>query len=222
MQPKVQVTALAKKVTATATATARHHSTPFRHFPKVPSTQYLEANELSRDIFYSGYRPVMYPLRENPLFFRSKYPQEQNTTDVSDFRVVKSDDDGSAELPHTSTDTDTNANAQIKNFKLGRATGVGGSDGDNTIGEHDTESDVTAIRDNLIFGKDGLGGIATCGATGVWRNEPTTKLKAELQRSSSLWNGSSLRMELYREWRNVPNGVVRRLKPFDDGVSGKV
>ena len=165
---------------------------------------------------------MMYPLRENPLFFRSKYPQERNTTDVSDFRVVRCDN--GAELPQIvrgSASKDMDTDTRIKNFRLGKGTGVSGSGEGSTTGEHDTENDVMAIRDNLIFGKDGLGGIATCGATGAWRNEPMTKLKAELQRSSSLWNGSSLRMELYREWRGVPDGVVRRLKPFDDGESGK-
>lgn len=44
------------------------HFYDFRSLPKVPTTQYLEARELTRDILYSGYRPVMYPVKENPLF----------------------------------------------------------------------------------------------------------------------------------------------------------
>ncbi|CCK68449.1 Sue1p KNAG_0A07960 [Huiozyma naganishii CBS 8797] len=43
----------------------------FRRLPKVPMTKYLETRELAKDILYSGYRPVMYPVRENPLFRNS-------------------------------------------------------------------------------------------------------------------------------------------------------
>lgn len=40
----------------------------FRSLPRVPTTQFLESRELTRDILFSGYRPVMYPVKENPLF----------------------------------------------------------------------------------------------------------------------------------------------------------
>lgn len=40
----------------------------FRTLPKVPTTQFLEPRELTRDILFSGYRPIIYPVRENPLF----------------------------------------------------------------------------------------------------------------------------------------------------------
>ncbi|CCD23621.1 Sue1p NDAI_0B05890 [Naumovozyma dairenensis CBS 421] len=40
----------------------------FRTMPKVPMTKYLETKELSQDMLYSGYRPIMYPVKENPLF----------------------------------------------------------------------------------------------------------------------------------------------------------
>ncbi|GAV49010.1 hypothetical protein ZYGR_0N04150 [Zygosaccharomyces rouxii] len=40
----------------------------FRSMPRVPTTQFLESRELTRDILFSGYRPVMYPVKENPLF----------------------------------------------------------------------------------------------------------------------------------------------------------
>ena len=46
----------------------RRSSDIFRSLPKVPTTQYLEPAELTRDILYSGYRPVIYPVKENPLF----------------------------------------------------------------------------------------------------------------------------------------------------------
>lgn len=40
----------------------------FRSLPRVPTTQFLESRELTRDILFSGYRPIMYPVKENPLF----------------------------------------------------------------------------------------------------------------------------------------------------------
>lgn len=42
----------------------------FRTLPRVPTTRFLETQRLSSDILFSGYRPVMYPVRENPLFGR--------------------------------------------------------------------------------------------------------------------------------------------------------
>lgn len=39
-----------------------------RHLPRVPTTQYLESRLLQNDILFSGYRPVTYPVKENPLF----------------------------------------------------------------------------------------------------------------------------------------------------------
>ena len=44
----------------------------FKNLPKVPMTQYLEKGELSKDMLYSGYRPIMYPVKQNPLF-RNKH-----------------------------------------------------------------------------------------------------------------------------------------------------
>ncbi|SCV02914.1 LAMI_0H03994g1_1 [Lachancea mirantina] len=46
----------------------RKNADIFRNLPKVPTTQYLEPRELTRDILYSGYRPNIYPMRENPLY----------------------------------------------------------------------------------------------------------------------------------------------------------
>ncbi|SCV06065.1 LANO_0H21330g1_1 [Lachancea nothofagi CBS 11611] len=53
----------------------RKSSEIFRTLPKVPTTQYLEPAELTRDILYSGYRPVGYPVRENPLFKEAGWKQ---------------------------------------------------------------------------------------------------------------------------------------------------
>lgn len=46
----------------------------FRSLPRVPTTRFLESQRLSSDILFSGYRPVMYPVRENPLFGRGRAP----------------------------------------------------------------------------------------------------------------------------------------------------
>lgn len=48
----------------------------FRTLPRVPTTRFLESQRLSSDILYSGYRPVMYPVRENPLFGHSRASAE--------------------------------------------------------------------------------------------------------------------------------------------------
>lgn len=39
----------------------------FRKLPRVPRTKYLENRLLSEDMLYNGYRPILYPMRENPL-----------------------------------------------------------------------------------------------------------------------------------------------------------
>lgn len=44
----------------------------WRRLPRVPMTQYLESRELNTDIMYNGYRPVIYPVKENPLFRHGK------------------------------------------------------------------------------------------------------------------------------------------------------
>ena len=44
----------------------------FKNLPKVPMTKYLEKAELTKDMLYSGYRPIMYPVKQNPLF-RNKH-----------------------------------------------------------------------------------------------------------------------------------------------------
>ncbi|KAH7581637.1 SUE1 [Nakaseomyces glabratus] len=43
----------------------------FRKLPKVPMTRYLENRLLSEDMLYNGYRPILYPMRENPLLCHS-------------------------------------------------------------------------------------------------------------------------------------------------------
>lgn len=40
----------------------------YRQLPRVPTTRFLSPQELTADILFSGYRPVVCPLRENPLF----------------------------------------------------------------------------------------------------------------------------------------------------------
>ncbi|EDO15170.1 hypothetical protein Kpol_1017p4 [Vanderwaltozyma polyspora DSM 70294] len=40
----------------------------FRSLPRVPTTQFLESTTLTNDILFSGYRPITYPVKENPLF----------------------------------------------------------------------------------------------------------------------------------------------------------
>lgn len=40
----------------------------YRSLPRVPSTQFLESTKLTNDILFSGYRPITYPVKENPLF----------------------------------------------------------------------------------------------------------------------------------------------------------
>ena len=38
-------------------------------------TRYLETKQLSKEILFAGYKPIMYPVRENPLF-KLKIKQE--------------------------------------------------------------------------------------------------------------------------------------------------
>lgn len=40
----------------------------YRQLPRVPTTRFLSPQELTSDILFSGYRPIVCPLRENPLF----------------------------------------------------------------------------------------------------------------------------------------------------------
>ena len=47
----------------------------WKRLPRVPMTQYLETSKLNTDIMYSGYRPVIYPVKENPLFRHKKNQQ---------------------------------------------------------------------------------------------------------------------------------------------------
>lgn len=44
----------------------------WKRLPRVPMTQYLETPELNTDIMYNGYRPLIYPVKENPLFRHKK------------------------------------------------------------------------------------------------------------------------------------------------------
>lgn len=40
----------------------------YRQLPRVPTTRFLAPQELTADILFSGYRPIVSPLRDNPLF----------------------------------------------------------------------------------------------------------------------------------------------------------
>lgn len=47
-----------------------------RSLPKVPTTRFLETEKLATDVFYAGYRPITYPMRESPFFGRrQRLPQ---------------------------------------------------------------------------------------------------------------------------------------------------
>ncbi|CCF59404.1 hypothetical protein KAFR_0G03710 [Kazachstania africana CBS 2517] len=41
-----------------------------KNLPRVPTTKYLDKSKLKIDILYNGYRPVLYPMKENPLLYR--------------------------------------------------------------------------------------------------------------------------------------------------------
>lgn len=60
------------KKTATISNNNNIINVSFKKLPKVPMTKYLETKELKKDILLCGYKPVMYPVRENPLFRNKK------------------------------------------------------------------------------------------------------------------------------------------------------
>lgn len=47
----------------------------YRSLPRVPTTRFISAEELTSDILFSGYRPMVSPVRENPL--NQVYGKEQ-------------------------------------------------------------------------------------------------------------------------------------------------
>lgn len=141
------------------------HFYDFRSLPKVPTTQYLEARELTRDILYSGYRPVMYPVKENPLFRDKKKKSLQ---------MLLASDEEPATMAKKATAKD----------------------------EHK----------NVLFGERGTGGIMSGGVNGTWKYNPT--VPNELL-PYNWWSTSSMGMEYFPEWKDVPSYMMRKLKPFD-------
>lgn len=135
------------------------HSDVFRALPRVPTTQFLESRELTRDILFSGYRPVMYPVKENPLFSGRTRTGETKSRDNSG---------------------DQQANA---------------------------EQEFT-----VMTGPRGCGGIASGGVNGTWRYGARVPNKLV---PYDLWSTTTMGMEYFPEWMNVPKQVVRKLKPFD-------
>lgn len=128
-----------------------------RNLPRVPTTKYLSPLELSSDILFSGYRPITYPMTENPL--------------------IKNCD---------STASDTN-----ELFK--------------TSINHSSDTIPT------MSGRYGTGGIETGGVNGVWKYNP--RIPSKLL-NIYIWGASSMGMEYYPEWLNVPKDVAMKLRPF--------
>lgn len=70
----------------------------WKRLPRVPMTQYLETQELNTDIMYNGYRPVTYPVKENPLFRHKK----NQTSIMQDFFVREEPSSSSSSSSSTS------------------------------------------------------------------------------------------------------------------------
>lgn len=154
----------AKKQTSHDSITSKQF---FRNLPKVPMTKYLEKTELSKDMLYSGYRPIMYPVKQNPLF------RNKNNL-IIDYSKPSSDSDN--------------------NHKLN-------SNGASKINEK-------------LFGLDNSGGIETCGVNGTWKYMPMIPTKFL---PFNIWNCSCMVMEIYKEWEDIPQEIIKNLKPFDKG-----
>lgn len=60
------------KKNSTMNGSSTLNSISFKRLPKVPMTKYLETKELKKDILFCGYKPIMYPVKENPLFRNTK------------------------------------------------------------------------------------------------------------------------------------------------------
>lgn len=140
------------------------HQDVFRMLPRVPTTQFLESRELTRDILFSGYRPVMYPVTQNPLL--TERNRNGETTLVSE-----------------------------------------------VIGERRKEEQQHNDHNySVMAGPRGCGGIHSGGVNGTWRYSP--KLPNKLL-PYNIWTTTSMGMEYFPEWLNLPRQVVRKLKPFD-------
>lgn len=138
------------------------HNDIFRTLPRVPTTQFLESRELTRDILFSGYRPIMYPVKENPLF------------------------------------GDRSRNGAIVSSVAGA-----------TVEKNRPASEQEYT---VMSGPRGCGGIMSGGVNGTWRYGP--RLPNKLL-PYDMWSTSTMGMEYFPEWINVPRQVVRKLKPFD-------
>lgn len=57
----------------------------YRQLPRVPTTRFIPQQELTSDILFSGYRPIVSPVRENPLFQAKvkELSEEQNNASSS-------------------------------------------------------------------------------------------------------------------------------------------
>ncbi|QLQ79886.1 hypothetical protein HG537_0C05340 [Torulaspora globosa] len=139
------------------------HGDVFRALPKVPTTQFLESRELTRDILFSGYRPVTYPVRENPLF-------------------------------------------------SGRVRGGEALIGEQVGRESSVEDEIEKPEFTVMSGPRGCGGIKSGGVNGTWRYGPRVPNKLV---PYDLWSTTTMGMEYFPEWINVPRHVVRKLRPFD-------
>lgn len=140
------------------------HNDIFRKLPRVPTTQFLESRELTRDILFSGYRPIMYPVKENPLFGGRN--RNGGITSTAESVKILSQIETRAEQP-----------------------------------EH-----------TVMSGPRGCGGIKSGGVNGAWRYGP--RLPNKLL-PYDLWSTTTMGMEYFPEWLNVPRQVVRKLRPFD-------
>lgn len=162
----VQVSVMSRRFSTSAGLWFKRKSTHgdvFRALPKVPTTQFLESRELTRDILFSGYRPVMYPVKENPLFGGR-----------------------------------TRSSGTVLHENVGS-------------GSSERESGVEEQFD-VMSGPQGCGGIGSGGVNGTWRYGPRVPNKLV---PYDLWSTTTMGMEYFPEWMNVPRQVVRKLRPFD-------
>lgn len=167
----------------------------WKRLPRVPMTQYLETPELNTDIMYSGYRPVMYPVKENPLF---RHKKNQKSI-MKDF-IGETNTGASNKNNNDADDITTNLNIK-KNSDTDSDTNGEEGKGQKTINKY-------------LFGENNQGGIKTLGINGTWKYGP--RVPSSLL-PFNWWSVSSLGMECYPEWNGIPREVIAKLKPFDRG-----
>lgn len=132
-----------KKALATYKYIPKSGVRAWKRLPRVPMTQYLETAELNTDIMYNGYRPVIYPVKENPLF-RHKKNQKSIMQDFID----------SATTITASSATTTTTNTTGKNPSL--------------KSNPPMQPDVNTY----LYGQKNQGGIKTLGVNGTWKYGP--------------------------------------------------